>query len=201
MKSFRRPRDITISPWLLSLNSVRPTYETTSSNPVRGFYEDRYRVHLGTGRDCFEAACNAIRTWKMFPSQMATLIPASVPIEKGTTLAVIFSAGPLWTVNPCRITDVVCESQAERESFGLAYSTLPGHIECGREEFLVELEHADNSVWYSIHVYSRPEWWPVWLVLPYARYQQRKFRRLSGEALTAAINEEQFDAHAESSHT
>lgn len=194
MKSFHSPSNSTIDAWLSGLHSTSPTYNSNSPENVRGFYEDHYRIRLGTGRACYETACNAIRAWRMFPSQMATLVPETVPIEEGSALAVIFRAGPLWTVNPCRITKVTNQTTPEKECFGFTYSTLPGHIECGREQFLVEQDHADNFVWYSIHVYSRPEWWPVWAVLPYARFLQRKFRRLSGETLIAAINEESFDA-------
>ena len=118
---------------------------------------------------------------------MATLIPESPSIEVGTILAVRFHIGPLHTINPCRIIDVNSVRNIEIESFGFSYVTLPGHIECGLEEFLVEYDYRDCSVWYSIHVYSRPEWWPVWLVLPYARYLQREFRQLSGEAMRTAI--------------
>ena len=61
----------------------------------------------------------------------------------------------------------------------------------GCEQFVVERRHEDDTVWYAIQVYSRPSWWPVWLVLPYARYQQRRFQRLSGEAIMTAIHNSQ----------
>ena len=69
------------------------------------------------------------------------------------------------------------------DRFGFAYGTLPGHIESGRELFLVEWNRADDSVWYSIDVFSRPAFWLIWLGYPYARWQQARFRRLSAAAL------------------
>ncbi|MDA1166573.1 MAG: DUF1990 domain-containing protein [Planctomycetota bacterium] len=189
MKSFRRPTSNAVLDWLEMLRTAHPTYDMRSSDVLPGFYEDHSRIKLGTGREIYESACQAIRTWRMFPAPMTRLVPALPPIVDGIVVSVLFRAGPLWTVNPCRIVDVIDQRLSGSDSFGFSYVTLPGHIECGHELFLVERDHADDSVYYSIRACSRPRWWPVWLVLPYARQQQRKFRRLSGESMLAAIKE------------
>ena len=189
MKPLIKPTDNAIADWLSSIHSESLTFDISSKDATKGFFEDHFRVRLGTGDQCFRQACKALCTWKMFPLSMVTLTPALPRLEEGSVLAVTFRAGPFWTVNPSRIENVESKASTERESFSIAYATLPTHVECGWEQFMVELNHDDDSVWYSINVHSRPAWWPVWLVLPYARHQQRKFRRLSGEAMLKTVQD------------
>lgn len=40
--------------------------------------------------------------------------------------------------------------------FGFAYGTLPGHVESGEERFQIEWHRSDDSVWYDILAFSRP---------------------------------------------
>lgn len=61
----------------------------------------------------------------------------------------------LWWLNACRIVYVVDES-GPISRFGLAYGTLPGHVERGEERFMIEWNRGDNSVWYDILAFSRP---------------------------------------------
>jgi len=181
MKSLITPSTEAVADWLSECCSERLTFDINSEDATRGYFKDDFRVQLGTGPDCYRKARSALEEWKMFPST----------VEQGSTLAVAFRAGPLWTVNPCRIVDVTTTKSAVGESFSIAYATLPGHVEQGWEQFVIERRAEDDTVWYAIHVYSRPKWWPVWLVLPYARYQQRRFRRLSGEAMLTTVRNPQ----------
>ena len=64
--------------------------------------------------------------------------------------------------------------------YGFAYGTLPDHPERGEERFLVEWNQADDSVWYDLLAVSRPGHWLARIGYLYARYEQAKFRRLSG---------------------
>lgn len=187
MKSFFKPSSAAITAWLSTIRTQTPTFDIDSKDATRGHFKDRFRIQLGSGHDCYRKACQAIAEWKMFPTSMATLTPATPAVEEGADLAVTFHAGPLWTTNPCRIVSVVNEQSTNHESFSIAYATLPGHVEQGWEQFKVALNNEDDTVWYEINVYSRPKWRPVWLVLPYARHQQGRFRQLSGEAMLAAI--------------
>ena len=189
MKSLIRPSTAAVTDWLSECRSERPTFDITSDGTTRGYFKDDFRIQLGTGADCYRHACSALKEWKMFPSTMATLIPSLPTVEQDTDLAVAYLAGPLWTVNPCRIVDVTTTKSTNGESFRITYATLPGHVEQGWEQFAVERRHEDDTIWYIIQVYSRPKWWPVWLVLPYARYQQRRFQHLSGKAIMTAIRD------------
>lgn len=58
------------------------------------------------------------------------------------------------TLSPCRILHV---ERAPRRTV-LVYGTLPGHVECGEEAFLIE-HRADGSVVGRCVAFSRPDRW------------------------------------------
>ena len=64
----------------------------------------------------------------------------------------------------------------ESRRFGFAYGTLPDHVECGEERFLIEWQ-LDDSVWYDIFAFSRPQHPLVRLSKPLARRLQKQFAR------------------------
>jgi uncharacterized protein (UPF0548 family) len=71
--------------------------------------------------------------------------------------------------------------------FGFAYGTLRGHPERGEERFLVERNESDDSVWYDLLPVSQPAHWLARWGYPYTRYEQARFRRLSGLAMQEAV--------------
>ena len=151
---------------------------------VNGYDNDLNRVQLGTGPKAFEAACEAIRTWKMFPGGWAQIEPAGAPIQKGVTLAMTVHLFGLYWLNACRIVYTL----EEERRFGFAYGTLPSHIECGEELFSVEwLE--DDTVWYVLKAFSHPRLWIVKMGYPVARRLQRRFVRESQAAMKGAVAE------------
>ena len=68
---------------------------------VNGYDNDLNRVQLGTGPKAFEAACEAIRTWKMFPGGWAQIEPVGARIQKGVTLAMTVHLFGLYWLNAC----------------------------------------------------------------------------------------------------
>jgi uncharacterized protein (UPF0548 family) len=159
---------------------------TAANNPPpAGYNLDHNRVKLGDGAAVFEAACAALRGWKMFPSPWTRISPADAPIQTGQTLAMQAHALGVWWLNACRIVYVIDELAPVRR-FGFAYGTLPAHVEEGEERFSVEL-HADDSVWYDLRAFSRPRYWPVRLAKPLARRLQWRFVRESQAAMQQAI--------------
>jgi uncharacterized protein (UPF0548 family) len=138
------------------------------------------------------------------------------PQEPGDVVAVLYRARPfcLWMLFPARVVYVIDDPiemasgvrehpdgagtsnkpdpigrltrPARRARFGFAYGTLPDHPERGEERFLVEWSQADDSVWYDLLAISRPGHWLARVGYLYARYEQAKFRRLSGEAMQRA---------------
>jgi uncharacterized protein (UPF0548 family) len=126
----------------------------------------------------------------MFPPQMAKLYWPDIPIESGSTVAVAFRVGFLWSLNACRIVYTIEEHNGHdsdrAERFGFAYGTLPTHAIRGEECFTVEWRRADDSVWYDQAAFSRPEHWWGYLGYPLLRKKQRQFRQLSAEAMQRA---------------
>jgi uncharacterized protein (UPF0548 family) len=120
----------------------------------------------------------------MFPPEMTQVFWPDSPQQPGDVVAVRYRARPflLWMLLPARVVYRV----EEPRRFGFAYGTLPDHPERGEERFLIEWNQADDSVWYDLVAVSRPRHWLARLGYLYARYEQAKFRRLSGDAMQRA---------------
>ena len=164
-------------------DSIPP--KTPDPLALRGWKIDHHRVLLGHGAETYAAACEAIRGWKMFPPEMTQVFWPESPQQPGDVVAVLYRARPffLWMLFPARVVYRVDEPRR----FGFAYGTLPDHPERGEERFLVEWNQADDSVWYDLLALSRPGHWLARLGYLYARYEQAKFRRLSGAAMQRAV--------------
>lgn len=193
MLSVLLPNEATVIRFLLSRRGASFTYAkvgaTQRPQPVPGFHWDHEVFRLGHGRDMFEAACTALSNWKMFPREMTTLYWPDQPIKVGTVVAVQFRVGPFWSLNPCRIVYTIdeCASDSTPARFGFAYGTLPGHMECGEERFLVVWDPQTDEVTYELVVLSRPAHWLSRLGSAVVRREQARFRRLSGRSLQDAL--------------
>ncbi len=191
MFTLTRPTEAEIIGHLIAQKQCSFSYAdpgmTRDGSCPAGFQCDRHRVLLGHGRDVFEAARDAVREWKMFPTEMATLYWPDRPIEVGTIVDVQFRAGMFWSINPARIVYTMDETLEDRVRFGFAYGTLPDHLERGEERFQVEWHRHDDSVWYDLLAASRPNHALAYVGYPIVRIQQRRFRQLSGKSMQAAV--------------
>jgi uncharacterized protein (UPF0548 family) len=151
-----------------------------------GYTLDHNAISLGQGERTWSLACEALRSWKMFPPGWTAIEPAGAPIRQGETLTMLAHGFGLWWLNGCRIVYVVNEHDSSPRRFGFAYGTLVTHVEEGEERFMVEMRE-DGSVWYDIRAFSRPRFWPVRLFKPLARRLQRRFARESLSAMKAAV--------------
>jgi uncharacterized protein (UPF0548 family) len=151
--------------------------------PPPGYNVDHHRLQLGKGQATFAAACSALRRWEMFHLGWVQLYWAQTPIKAGEVVAVLGHQLGLWLLNACRIVYVV----EEAERFGFAYGTLPEHVESGEERFTVEWHQADDSVWYDLLAFSRPNQWIARLGYAYVRRQQKRFALDSLEAMRQAV--------------
>ena len=168
---------------------------------VLGYARAHYRIWLGQGRECFEAACEALEGWQMFPKEMVTLAGNRPAIDKGDDVALRIHALGFWTMAACRIVYRVDQRQADENgssrNYGFAYGTLPWHLERGEERFLIQWQ-ADNNVFYDLLAFSRPQMAWVWCGMPLARWQQRRFGHMSGWAMrNAVVGKEGVDIAAE----
>jgi uncharacterized protein (UPF0548 family) len=147
-----------------------------------GFVADHREREIGRGREAFEAAGAAMRRWEMFHLGWVEICWPETPIVPGAVVASVIRFGGVRWVNACRIVYVLDEARR----FGLAYGTLPGHVESGEELFAIEWRD-DDSVWYSISAFSRPRFWLVRLAYPIARRLQRRFAVDSLAAMARAV--------------
>ncbi|MGI8918523.1 MAG: DUF1990 family protein [Pyrinomonadaceae bacterium] len=163
-----------------------PEVGATRTTPPQGYTVDHNRVQLGFGKECFERAVNAIRSWKQFDLSWVEAVPADIPIELGAAVGVLARHFGFWSLNVSRIVYLIDES-GPIEKFGFAYGTLTSHIEQGEERFTVRWHRDDDSVWYDILAFSRPNQYLIKFSRPVARMLQRRFANDSLNAMVKAV--------------
>jgi uncharacterized protein (UPF0548 family) len=186
MFTLTKPSQAAIEAFLLRAKDQSFSYPeigSTRGQMPSGYTIDHNRIALGTGKETFDRAASAIRSWTMFNVGWARLLPPGTPIEVGNTVTVVFKHFGFWSKNACRIVYVI----EEERRFGFAYGTLQQHAECGEERFSVEWNPADDSVAYDILAFSRPRQWQARLANPLARVLQRRFVRDSKAAMKRAV--------------
>jgi len=155
-----------------------------------GYAVDHNRARLGEGRETFDRAVTALYAWKMFDIGWARLVPAGAPVEVGTAVAVLARHYGFHSLNPCRISYTIEQDEGDLVRRGFAYGTLPGHGERGEERFSVEWRREDDSVFYDLYAFSRPNQLLAKLGYPLARHLQRRFAKDSLQAMVHATNPE-----------
>ena len=160
-------------------------------SPPPGYCVDHRRTRLGTGRDDFERAREALCRWEMFRLGWVEARPDRAAIEPGTTVAVAAGRCGLWTLNACRIVYTIDEDEPESKDgvkrFGFAYGTLPDHVERGEERFSVEWRREDDSVWYDLWSFSWPNHFIAQCGYPFVRRVQKRFAIDSARAMERAV--------------
>jgi uncharacterized protein (UPF0548 family) len=158
----------------------------TATTPPAKFVVDHTRIQLGEGEAVFTAARSALKQWRPFSLGWLEAWPPETPIESGEVVAVLARAIGLWWLNACRIVYVI-DDEGPTARFGFAYGTLPDHAGSGEERFLIEWNRADNSVYYDILAFSRPQHLLARLGYPMVRRAQRHFGRDSAAAMRRAV--------------
>lgn len=164
-----------------------PKAGMTQGSAPAGYHRDHNRIVLGSGAAVFAAAVAALRRWKMFDLGWLEMIPADAPIEVNVTVCVRVRHFGFWSLNACRIVDVIDEDGPVKR-YGFAYGTLADHAERGEERFTIEWNREDDSVCYDILAYSQPHHRLARLGYPLARMMQRRFARDSKQAMRRALH-------------
>jgi uncharacterized protein (UPF0548 family) len=147
---------------------------------------DHNRVKLGTGKQTFDRAKQALHQWEMFNVDWVEFCWPAAAVEVGQTVGIMMQAGFLWSLNACRVVYLLDEPGDEVDRYGFAYGTLPDHAESGEERFLLERHRQDDSVWYDLLAFSRPSGLLTRISHRYARAIQQKFARHSLRAMCKA---------------
>jgi len=153
-----------------------------------GYAVDHNRVRLGEGRETFDRAAAALYAWKMSDLGWARVVPEGAQVEVGTTVAVLAKHYGFHSLNPCRISYTIEQDGGDLVRRGFAYGTLPDHGEKGEERFTIEWHHEDDSVFYDLYAFSRPNQLLAKLGYPLARHLQHRFARDSLQAMVRATN-------------
>lgn len=188
MISLRKPSPEALRRFLAAQANRPFTYSpvgATATTPPTGYVVDRTRLKLGEGAAVFDSARGALQRWEHFHLGWVAAWPTETPIQPGEVVAVMGHALGLWWLNACRIVYVVDEEGPIR-MFGFAYGTLPGHVESGEERFLIEWDRAENTVWYDILAFSRPNHILTRLGYPLVRRMQKRFGRDSALSMVRA---------------
>ncbi|MHB1425257.1 MAG: DUF1990 family protein [Gemmataceae bacterium] len=192
MLSLRKPSAEAMRLFLKAQAKLSFTYAAvgaTSETPPAGYVVDRTRIKLGEGEPVFRAALAALRQWKQFRLGWVEAWSPETPIQSGEVVAVMGRAIGMWWLNACRIVYIVDES-GPISKFGFAYGTLPGHVESGEERFLIEWDRGDDSVWYDILAFSRPNHFLTRLGYPMVRRTQKRFGHDSAASMLKAVRNE-----------
>jgi uncharacterized protein (UPF0548 family) len=190
MLSLRKPSVDALTRFLAAQKSLPFSYAAVGASaavPPAGYVVDRTRMRLGVGKVVFQSACAALRRWEQFRLGWVEAWPSDTPIQIGAVVAVLGRALGLWWLNACRIVYVADET-GPLSRFGFAYGTLPDHAESGEERFLIEWDQRDDSVYYDILAFSRPNHFLTRAGSPIVRRLQKRFARDSAAAMLAATS-------------
>jgi uncharacterized protein (UPF0548 family) len=191
MFMLRKPTPETIGAFLAAQVQLNFTYSAvgaTAAVPPTGYNVDHTRIKLGEGTRIFTAGKAALERWKQFSLGWVEAWPPDTEIQAGQVVAVIARVFGLWWLNACRIVYIVSVDEPVRR-FGFAYGTLPEHAESGEERFTVEWHVSDDTVWYDILTFSRPQQFLARLGYPFARRLQKRFARDSTAAMQRLVAE------------
>ena len=186
----RKPSPARIREFIAAQRDLPFSYEeigATRTNPPSGYKIDHNRVQLGFGEECFARAVDAVRNWKQFDLGWVQAVPADTPLEVNAAVGVLAWHLGFWSINVARIVYLIDE-KGPMEKFGFAYGTVISHVERGEERFTIEWHHDDDSVWYDILAFSRPNQLLVWLGLPFARRLQKRFAKASLRKMVATAS-------------
>lgn len=160
--------------------------EATRGSAPPGYAVDHNRIQLGRGEVAYQRARLALLRWRMFEMSWVQLCWPNVAVQPGNTVGILARAAGGWWLNACRIVYTFDET-GEVDRLGFAYGTLPEHAAMGEERFTVEWRHADDTVWYEMLGYSRPNHRLARLGGPLARRTQKRFAADSKQAMLAAV--------------
>lgn len=150
---------------LAGLALTYPDVGATAGVLPPGYHHVRASAVIGTGRNRFERAGDAVLRWGMQRGAGLRVQATTDIAQEGTELLV--RLGPIPA--PCRVVYVLDEPDRR----GFAYGTLPGHPESGEEMFSVRYDPATDAVHAEVSAFSRPATWWSKLGGPVTRLAQR----------------------------
>lgn len=186
----RQPSSETIQRFISSQRDLPFSYPevgATAGELPSGYTVDRNRIRLGEGKETYERAVAALKLWKQSDLGWVRIVPPETPIVVGAVVTILTRHFGFWSLNACRVVYLIDEDGPARKT-GFGYGTLSSHVERGEERFTIEWRRDDNSVWYHILAFSRPNQLLVKLGFPLARKLQKRFARDSLAVMVSLSN-------------
>jgi len=157
---------------LESVRNRRVTYSRAGIGVPPGFHDDRWRVIVGNGVDCFARVAAGLRTWQIHEAAGVHVVGGG-PMSEGESFLLLTRIVPrVYVGAPVRIV----EFSAGAKKLVMTYVTLAGHPERGEETFVLDLAD-DGVVSLTIAAVSRPAQWSARLGTPVARLVQKRITR------------------------
>jgi len=188
MLFLRTPREDAIRSFLQGQADQPFSYSevgASRSAAPAGYTVDHNRVELGRGAAVFARAVEALKRWEMFNLGWIQLCWPDAPVAIGTQVAVMVRHLGFYSLNACRVVYVVDDNVPLR-TYGFAYGTLPDHAEQGEERFTIEWQ-SDDSVWYEILAFSKPNQLLARAGYRVTRRLQKRFAADSKRAMLRAV--------------
>jgi uncharacterized protein (UPF0548 family) len=135
-----------------------------------------------------EKAKLALDSWGSFDLDWLQVWTTGLFPDVGVHVAVLVRHLGFWSLNACRVVGRFPAFPEDRRH-GFFYGTLQDHAASGEELFAVELDPADDSVWYQIRAVSRPRAALAIAGYPIGRVLQHRFREESAKAVLNAVRE------------
>ena len=125
---------------------------TAAGQRPAGYGHLHVEARIGSGRQRFEQAADAVMHWGMQRGSGLRVQASSETVVLDAIVVVRLGFLPA----PCRVVYVV----AAPDIRGFGYGTLPGHPESGEECFVVRHDPATSAVFAEVSSFSRPAtWW------------------------------------------
>jgi uncharacterized protein (UPF0548 family) len=189
MISLSRPARAEIDAFLARVSRQPFSYAavgaTRDEQPPAGYVVDHRRVCVGRGEHAFAATCAALRAWDTFALGWTRACWPDTPLVAGNAFASLTRLAGIWCLNGCRIV-YVDELASSTRRFRFAWGTVADHAAQGEERFTVE-HRDDDSVWYDLYAFSRPQHWLVRLGYPAVRLIQKRFGKQSLRAVARSV--------------
>jgi len=185
----REPSPSAVSEFIAGQRCLPFSYKAvgaTADVPPGGYVIDHNRIQLGAGEATYQRAVENLQYWRHFDLGWVEIVPSGVRVEVGSVVAVKARAFGTWSLNATRILYLIDDDGSLLRRFGFAYGTLPDHVETGEERFTIEWHKDDDSVWYDILAFSRPQHPLVRMSFPLARLLQKRFAQDSMSRMVKA---------------
>ena len=146
-----KPSESQLIEMLMALGCA-PVVSLRSGDEAVQVTQDR---QLGSGNAAFESAYEAMRCWQMIPPFMDVYWPERRP-RAGVTIVTGMQLWGVYSLHPCRITEITDERHADGREFALTWATVRGHPLRGYETFRLTWQRSSNVVSYQIRSTAAP---------------------------------------------